>query len=327
MPLYGFGSAAAQGAIGSSAEIAKGTLPAASGEMAFHSDPPLRPQGWQSSVGCTRVLGMEHILARLVAHRLFRVCFCMLPVALTLGAAATVFAQTAQTAQSADFAKLAGNLTADRASGTDESQATETQALEILDRAALDQVNAGAPNLEALNQRLATFVTHQPPVGESYRVVRLSADPATYALVANFGLSGPSAVRLYSGTAGHFALTARVDPFAQKDVFDDYIDLVPIAGSSGLFLTIAGRTDDLKTGVFTAWQFDGKRVDALWTSDILEQSDYEVATDGLRLTYCGESDPNDFRVCKQMQRDRYAWQNGAWKRVESGAAPVAAAKP
>ena len=286
-------------------------------------------RSWQSSFGCTRVLVMERIPARSKLYRLLPnpSWFCTLQVALILGAAATVPAQTAAATQSADFTKLAGNLTADRASGTNESEATETQALEILDRAALEQLNAGAVNLEALNQHFATFVTHQPPIGESYRVLRLSTDPATYALVANFGLSGPSAVRLYSGTAGHFALTARVDPFAQKDFFDDYIDLVPLAGPGGLFLTIAGRTDDLKTGVFTAWQFDGKRVAALWTSDILDESDYEVATDGLHLTYCGESDPNDFRVCKQMQRDRYAWENGSWKRVETGAAPVVAAKP
>jgi hypothetical protein len=272
---------------------------------------------------------MERILARARRCQLLwnRSWFCVLPMALILGVAATVVAQTVPGSQSPDFTKLAGNLTADRAAGTDESEATETQALEILDRAALEQLNSGAVNLEALNQQLATFVTHQPPIGESYRVVRLSAEPATYALVANFGLSGPSAVRLYSGTAGRFVLTARVDTFAQKDFFDDYIDLVPLAGSGGLFLTIAGRTDDLKTGVFTAWQFDGKRVALLWTSDILEESDYAVATDGLQLTYCGESDANDFRVCKQMQRDRYAWQNGAWKRVETGAAPLTAAKP
>jgi hypothetical protein len=251
----------------------------------------------------------------------------MLTMALILGAAPAVVAQATPATQSADFARLVGTLTADRAAGTDESEATETQALEILDRAALEQLNTGAVNLEALNQRLASFVTHQPPIGESYRVVRLSAEPATYALVANFGLSGPSAVRLYSGTAGHFALTARVDPFAQKDFFDDYIDLAPLAGSSGLFLTIAGRTDDLKTGIFTAWQFDGKRVAALWTSDILEESDYQVAADGLQLIYCGESDSSDFRVCKEMQRDRYAWRDGAWKRVETEATPVVPAKP
>jgi hypothetical protein len=280
-------------------------------------------------LGCTKVLEMERILARPALHRLLpnRGWFCKLCVTLILVAPATVVAQTAPATPSADFTKLAGKLTADRAVGTGESEATETQALEILDRAALEQLNAAAVNLDTLNQHLAAFVTHQPPIGESYRVVRLSADPVAYALVANFGLSGPSAVRLYAGTAGHFALTARLDPFAQKDFFDDYIDLVPLAGSGGLFLTISGRTDDLKTGIFTAWQFDGKRVAALWTSDILEQSEYEVATDGLQLTYCGESDPNDFRVCKQMQRDRYAWQNGAWKRVETGAAPIVAAKP
>jgi hypothetical protein len=148
-----------------------------------------------------------------------------------------------------------------------------------------------------------------------------------YALVANLGLSGPSAVRLYSGTAGHLALTARIDPFTQKDFFDDYIDLVPFAGSDGLFITVAGRTDDLKTGIFAAWRYDGQKVSMLWTSDILDQSNYDVAADGLRVTYCGESDPNDFRVCTHMQRDRYNWQDGAWKRVETSPVPVVAGKP
>ena len=272
---------------------------------------------------------MESDLTLLIRLRAFFRCIerLILPLAFVVGSATAGRTQAPPALQTGDFSKLAARLTSDRADGTDESEAVERQALAILDKVALEQLNSTALNLDALNQRLAGFVTHQPPVGESYRVVRIGAEPQAYALVANFGLSGPSAVRLYSGAAGHLALTARIDPFAQKDFFDDYIDLVPLAGSSGLFVSIAGRTDDLGTGIFTAWRFDGQQVTALWTSDILEQSNYEVATDGLRLTFCGETDPTDFRVCKRMQRDRYAWQDGAWKRVETGAAPAAATKP
>ena len=163
------------------------------------------------------------------------------------------------------------------------------------------------------------FVTHQPPVGEGYRVVRLGGDPATYALLADFGLGGPSAVRVYAGAPGHLGLSARVDRYAQKDFFDGYIEIVPLAGPAALFVTVAGRTDELQTGVFTAWYFDGRSVTPVWASDILQQSTYEAAADGFRLTYCAETDPADSGACRSMQRDRYVWQDRAWKRAETTA--------
>ena len=175
--------------------------------------------------------------------------------------------QFAEKSPEAAFGVLAGQITGDRASGGTESEALEEQALEILDRAALEQLNGApalgssatqaAPDLNQVNMRLASFVTHQPPVGEAYRVARLGGSPPAYALVADFGLSGPSAVRVYAGAPGSLALAARIDRYAQKDFFDDYTELVTLPGPAAVFVTVTGRTDDLQTGFFTAWYFDG----------------------------------------------------------------------
>jgi hypothetical protein len=255
--------------------------------------------------------------------------------------------QTAAKAPEAAFGALAAQVTADRAEGGPESEALEEQALEILDRAALEQLNgeqrnagqlaAGAAQVEApvsggadlrlVNGRLASFVIHQPPIGEAYRVVRLGGNLAAYALIADFGLSGPSAVRVYAGAAGELALAGRIDRYAQKDFIDDYLELVPLPGAAAVFVTAAGRTDDLQTGIFTAWYFDGRTVTAVWSSDILEQSSYESGADGFRLTYCADADTGDTSTCQRQQRDRYVWQNAAWKRVESTTLPVPARKP
>jgi len=250
---------------------------------------------------------------------------CVLALGAVGGGART--AQSRPQTSPGDFHALASQLTAARDSGGEESQANEEQALQILDRGALEQLNSAKPDLDALNARLATFVTHQPPVGEGYRVVRLGGEPATYALLADFGLGGPSAVRVYAGAPGSLALAARVDRYAQKNFFDDYMEIVPMAGPAPVFVTASGRTDDLQTGVFTAWSFTGGRVDVVWASDILQQSSYEAAADGFRLTYCGEVDADDLRVCHAMRRDRYVWQDGAWKRAESTAVAMTAPRP
>jgi hypothetical protein len=243
-------------------------------------------------------------------------------------------AQTAAKAPEAAFGVLAAQITGDRTEGGAESDVLEEQALEILDGAALEQLNgaqpgaaAAEPNLDQVNHRLASFVTHQPPVGEAYRAVRLAGTAPAYALIADFGLSGPSAVRLYAGAPGELALTARIDRAAQKDFVDDYMELVPVPGAAAVFVTAAGRTDDLQTGIFTAWYFDGHAVSAVWTSDILERSSYEAAADGFRLTYCADADSIDTGRCQKMQRDRYQWQNGAWKRIETAILPASAPAP
>ena len=227
----------------------------------------------------------------------------------------------AQSAES-EFARLALRLAQQRLAGAEENEKLQEQALAILDSMALGTLNApGAPNLEALNQRLASLVTQQPSVGENYRVVRLGGPPAAYALAANFGLSGPSAVRLYGAAAGRYALAARIDRFAQKDFFDEYLELVPVTAPVTLFITVTGRTDDLQTGAFTAWRFDGDRVRAEWSSDILQQSSYESLPDGFHITYCAQTDEDNPRVCRRMTRDRYVW-DAAWKRVEQTPVPV-----
>jgi hypothetical protein len=246
--------------------------------------------------------------------------------------------QFAEKSPEAAFGVLAGQITGDRASGGAESEALQEQALEILDRAALEQLNGlpapgssatrAAPDLNQVNMRLASFVTHQPPIGEAYRVARLGGNPSAYALVADFGLSGPSAVRVYAGAPGSLALAARIDRYAQKDFFDDYTELVTLPGPAAVFVTVTGRTDDLQTGFFTAWYFDGSTLSAVWSSDILERSSYEVAADGFRLTYCADnSDAAPGGPCHTMQRDRYLWQSNRWERAETTSLPPQAATP
>lgn len=233
-------------------------------------------------------------------------------------AASPAFGQnTSGAAPPPEFTRLAEKLAADRSAGADETEATEEQALEILDHEALGLLNVAAPDPEVLNPRLAVFVTRQPPLGEGFRVVRLGGSPASFALLADFGEDGPSAVRIYAGATGKLSLAARVDRYAQKDFLDDYIELVSVPGPVALFVTIAGRTDDFKTGVFEAWHFDGHQVESVWTSDIVEQSDYEVNANGFQLSYCADPNPDDPRVCHQMQRQRFVWQDGAWKQAES----------
>jgi len=244
----------------------------------------------------------------------------LIVVAAAADAAAQAPAAAPSLAVTTGFGSLAGQLTAARDEGTGETESLQEQALGILDRAALEQLNRAKPDLDALNTALAGFVTHQPAVGEGYRVVRLGGEPAAYALLADFGLSGPSAVRVYAGGAGHLALAGRVDRYAQKDFFDDYMEIVPLAGNAPVFVTVAGRADEQQTGVFTAWVFSGVQVRAVWTSDIVQNSSYAASADGFRLTYCSLTDPEQPTTCQSMQRDRYVWQDQAWKRVET--APV-----
>jgi hypothetical protein len=227
------------------------------------------------------------------------------------------------TAQSPiEFAKLVSQLApSDGADESPKSKAAEEQALAILDGAVLPALQAASPDLDALNAALAQYVTRQPPLGEGYTAFRLSGSPATYALLADFGPDGPSAVRIYSGAPGQVALAARVDRYAQKDFLDDYIALVPWNGPESIFITAAGRTDELQTGIFTAWHFDGHQVESIWTSDVLQQSTYEMAKDGFRITFCVDPNPDDIHSCLKMQRDRYVWQDGKWKWAESTPLP------
>jgi hypothetical protein len=222
-----------------------------------------------------------------------------------------------------EFARLAKQLAQQRLSGAEESETSQEQALAILDRIVLEALNGrGQLDLEGLNERLAALVTQQPAVGEGYQVKRLGGTPAVYALVVNFGLSGPSAARFYSAAPGRYALVARVDRFAQKDFFDEYLELIPVPAPVIVFVTVTGRTDDLQTGEFTAWRLEGERLTAIWFSDILQQSTYELRPDGFLLTYCAETDEENPRLCRRMERGRFVWEAGSWKRVERADLPV-----
>src|SRR4029077_7598939 len=133
----------------------------------------------------------------------------------------------------------------------------------------------------------------------------------------NFGLGGPAAVRIYSNATGRCAFAARIDRFVEKDFFDSDIELIPMSTAEPVFVIVAGRTDDLATGMFTAWRFDGRRAVPLWSSDLLQQSSYEADSGGFPLTYCSEPDEDPPAVCRKMTRDVYGLQAGEWKRLQT----------
>ena len=202
----------------------------------------------------------------------------------------------------------------------------EQAALGILDTFMLDALNAGdGPKLEALNQRLSSLVTQNPPVGQGYVVLRLGGSPPIFALAANFGSSGPSAARFYARGPEKYRMVARIDPAMQPDYFDDYLQILPLPGfASGpevVFVTVTGRTDEFATGVFAAWRLTGDRLQEVWVTDLLSRSSYEVRPDGFQLTYCAEPDEERPGACQRMTRERYIW-DGAWKRVEQVDVPA-----
>ena len=224
-----------------------------------------------------------------------------------------------------EFSRLAAQLAAKRQQGDEETEKLQEQALGILDSVVLDGLNAtNRPNLAALNEQLAKFVSQTPPVGEDYRVTALDTGSSAYALVANLGVGGPSAVRLYSKPAAavRYQLSARIDRFTQKDFFDEYLELIPAAPTAGVFVTVSGRTDELQTGSFNAWQFDGQKVRLLWASELLSRSNYENRPDGFFLSFCAEPDEDKPRECHQISEDRYQWDGAVWKRIEHKVIPA-----
>lgn len=225
-----------------------------------------------------------------------------------------------------EFKRLAEELSAARLAGAEESEAQMEKALAYLDSVAISVLkDPSGPSLHEANMRLAGLVSHTPPVGQNYRLVILGGAPAAYAMVINFGLGGPAAVRIYAGANGHYALRATIDHLIQKDFFDSDLELVPVSNSEPVFVTISGRTDDLSTGLFTAWMFDGNRVVALWNSDLLQQSSYEADENGFHVAYCSQADEDHPSQCLKMSRDLYRFQAGEWKRIET--ADIPAAKP
>ncbi len=156
---------------------------------------------------------------------------------------------------------------------------------------------------------------------------RLGGNPAAFALLADFGEGGPSAVRIYAGAPGKLSLAARVDRYAQKDFFDDYIELVPVPGPVALLSPWRGapttsRQAYSRPGILTDTKQRpfGCRISS---SNRVMRS----VRNGLQLNYCADPDPDDPRVCHQTRRERFAWQDGAWKQAESVAlAPAGSAK-
>lgn len=244
--------------------------------------------------------------------------------------------------ETAEFRSLATQIAQRRLSGADEPEDSQQRALAILDRMICAHLSAGA-DLKALNDRLSEVVSQEPSLGESYRVIELNPG-RVYALLANFSLSGPAAVRIYAAqhAAGEgsaaaappaYQTVARIDRFTVRDFFDESLQLVPLTGAAAaqglnsssadvVFVTISGRTDDLQTGAFAAWRFLGDRLEPLWTSDLLSRSSYETSKGELRVTYCAEPDEERPRVCGRMVRDRFAWKGGAWQRLEQSDVPL-----
>jgi hypothetical protein len=222
----------------------------------------------------------------------------------------------------AEFKRIAEELSGARLGGGDENEARMEKALAYLDSIAVSFLNgSAAPNLDEANRSLAKLTSRTPPVGENYRLVKLGGTPAAYAMEINFGLGGPAAVRVYAGGAGHYAFVAGVDHFAEKDFLDSDLEVVPVSSSEPVFVTVSGRTDDLSTGAFSAWQFDGHRLAALWNSELLQQSSYEAEENGFRLAYCSQVDEDHPSQCLKMSRDLYRFQSGQWKRVETSELP------
>jgi hypothetical protein len=225
---------------------------------------------------------------------------------------------------SEEFKRLVAELSAARLSGGAESETQQEKSLVFLDSIASSVLSVSAtPDLGAANQRLAGLVSQTPPVGENYRLVKLGGTPSAYAMVVNFGLGGPAAVRIYTATTGRYTLASRIDHFAQKDFFDSDVELIPVSEGEPVFVTVSGRTDDLSTGIFSAWRFDGHHVVALWSSDLLQQSNYEADASGFHLTYCGQEDEDHHSQCLKMTRDVYRFEAGEWKRVETADLPSA----
>jgi hypothetical protein len=197
-----------------------------------------------------------------------------------------------------------------------EAQPAMERALKLLDGAVAASLGAGSGvSLEAVNQNLAGYITREPAAGEGYRLYRVGQAPDVYALSANFGSSGPSAVRIYARTSpgGPYQLAGRIDRYAQKDYFDDYLELLPVDAQSAVFVTVTGRTDELQSGSFALWQYNGKEVAALWSSDLLPLSRYEVVPRGLVITYCADLEGQNQQTCRKTVREKYQWNGQTWK--------------
>ena len=260
--------------------------------------------------GCKRTCGRSlavHILTFLAAYVIIS----------DIGIPGTLRAQNASDG-AAVFERTAEDLSAARLSGGGEDRGQLERACSYLDSIAASVLNSAPnPDLDAANHQLARLVSQTSPVGENFRLVKIGGSPAVYAMVINCGLGGPAAVRIYAGDPGRYALAAQIDHYAQKDFLDSDIELVPVSPADAVFVTVSGRTDDLSTGAFSAWQFSGNAVKNLWNSDLFQQSSYEVEGNGFRIAYCSQVEDDHPSVCEKMSRDLYRYEAGKWTRLET----------
>jgi hypothetical protein len=208
------------------------------------------------------------------------------------------------------------------ASDTAAIEKLEKKALGILENLVTNAIAGNSPaDLGSLNTHLASLASQEHGFGETYKVVKLGGKPAIFALVADFGLGAPSAIRLYAqqGSPARVTLAGEIDRLVQKDMLDDSLELLPVplpeTASDVVFVTVAGRTDELQTGVFTAWRFDGKQLTQLWTTDLISHSTFEVSGGNLILTYCHDPAEQDAKTCKSMVREKYGYAivDSQWK--------------
>ena len=236
--------------------------------------------------------------------------------------------------RAAEFKSQAAQLAERRRTGADESEEAQEKTLKLLDAIVLEQLNKpGKLDLAAVNQRLAASLVRAGAVGESYELKRVGpADgpEISCALVVNISMSGPSAIRFYPASPQGYRLAARIDRWEFPDYFDEYVELLPVKTNDVVLVTVNGRTDELRSGTFAAWRLADGKFNALWTTDILERSSYEVRPDGFQLSYCSQNDEEKPRVCRRMMRERYVWDGFNWRRVEqqeTDAPPPPAAPP
>ncbi|MGH9776198.1 MAG: hypothetical protein ACRD50_14770 [Candidatus Acidiferrales bacterium] len=220
------------------------------------------------------------------------------------------------------FQKLAAQVREERRSESGETPSL-APTLTVLDEIALRSLNAANPvDLADANRELAELPSGDTSLSEGYVIVRVREDPSVVALVANFGPSGPSAVRVYEQRDSGYALAGRIDHLSQSAFFDPALLLIPLSLRDGVFITVSGLSDEFSTGMFMAWRFTGDRLEKLWGTDLVTRARYEKVNDGLDLTYCATSDPDDPAACRRMVRERYLWKGGEWKKTEQHDLPT-----
>jgi hypothetical protein len=250
--------------------------------------------------------------------------FRVVPLCTAVCAAVVLFSATffpptaaAPPQHEAEFRRLAEQIAAQQGERGEQYASLFEYSLTLLDSMVINTLKLGpTPDLQIINQQFHAMVGEQPAYGQDYRVVRLGGPPGTYALVANFGVGGPSAVRVYR-RAFTWMVVARLDRFHQKEFFDDYLEVIPVEAVETVFVTVTGRTDALHSGSFMAWQLSGGgELKNIWSTDLLPLSSYEATPKGIRITYCSDFPEDNPSGCRRMVRERYAWDGLTWSRVE-----------